>query len=67
MAMQRPRYAGGKKKSVGSKKGGTGGGTKSKKGKASAVEPGFEELSSIYPGLEQQSVESVLGVRGQGH
>lgn len=53
-----------KKKGMGSKKGG---GVKSKKGKASAVEPGFEELSSIYPGLEQQSVESVLGVRGQGH
>lgn len=39
---------GAKKKSVGSKKGG---GVKSKKGKVSAMEPGFEELSSIYPGL----------------
>ena len=63
--MQRARGFGGKKKSVGSKKGG--GGARSKKGKATAVEPGFEELSSIYPGLEQQSVESVLGVRGQAH
>lgn len=51
----------------GSKRRGGGG---SKKGagrkKKAAAEPGFEELSSIYPGVDQHSVESMLRGHGGG-